>query len=124
MRSQPLSIKTLTVSNTVILGLAATILLVIAGIMYKGAARDEESRVLSRIVEVASSEVLKQLQAQVKDLGETTEKTGEFRGLVKDIGTDENKQAVITVLNDQFHQRFVTTGKLHRFRNRSCCRSR
>lgn len=112
MRSRPLSIKTLTVSNTVILGLAATILLVIAGIMYKGAARDEESRVLSRIVEVASSEVLKQLQAQVKDLGETTEKTGEFRGLVKDIGTDENKQAVITVLNDQFHQRFVTTGKL------------
>jgi len=85
---------------------------VIAGTMFKSAARDEESRVLSRIVQVASSEVLKNLQAQMKDLGETTEKTGEFRGLVKDIATGENKQTVITQLNDQFNQRFVTSGML------------
>ena len=112
MASQRFSIKALTVSNLVILGLAATVLSVIAGTMFKSAARDEESRVLSRSVEVASSEVLKNLQAQLKDLGETTEKIGEFRGLVKDIATGENKQAVITQLNDQFHQRFVTSGNL------------
>lgn len=112
MGSRRLSIKALTIGNLVVLGLAAIILSIIAGVMYKSAAQNEESRVLSRIVEVASSEVLKNLQIQVKDLGETTEKTGELRGLVKDIATGENKQAVVSLLNDQFHQRFVTSGVL------------
>ena len=83
---------------------------IVAGITFRGAALEDEQRILSRIIEVASTEVIGTLQEQAKELGASTENDRNFRKAMKKPGDAENQEVIVTRLNDQFNQRFVTTG--------------
>jgi len=105
-----ISIKSLTITNLLAIGVAAIILSIIAGGTFRTAALEDETRILARIIKVASTEVITTLEMQSRDLGATTENDRPFRKAIKNIDKPENKEIVVTRLNDQFNQRFVTTG--------------
>ena len=105
-----LSIKGLTIINLVAIGVAAIVLSFVVGSLFHQAALSQQSRVLERIVEVTSGEVVKELSKQVKELGDTASKSKDFRNAIKDLDDPENKEFAVTHLNDQFAQRFVTSG--------------
>ena len=113
-----ISIKALTISNLLAIGVAAIILSIVAGITFRSAALEDETRILERIIKVASTETISTLYDQVKGLGAATENDRSFRKALKKIDLPENKETVVTRLNDQFNQRFVTAGiiKLEKLR--------
>lgn len=109
---QKISIKTLTMSNLVIIGAAAIILSIVAGITYRSAALTDEQRILSRIIKVASTEVLSKLSDTSKELGASAENTPDFRRAMKQPEDPQNQELIVSHLNDQFSQQFVTLGVL------------
>jgi len=113
MSFERLSIKALTNSTLVLLGISAIILSVVTGNLFRQAAFDSQTNTLQRIVEVAAHEVINQLHDTAIDLGTSTGKPKAFRKAVKKFSADpSNKTTIEQHLNDQFHQRFVTAGKL------------
>ena len=112
------SIKALTIINLATIGVAAVILSIIVGNMFTNAAIEEETRVLKRIVKVATGEVVKELSKQGQDLGIAAGRGKDFRNAVRNIDEPENKELVLETLNDQFNQRYVTLGliKLNKLR--------
>lgn len=115
---EKLSIKSLTIGSLGLLGVAAIGLSIGAATLFKQSATVEEHRVLARIIEVSSGQAIERLAAQGKEMGDSTQKTDEFRTAVREIDTPENKDIVISMLNDQFAQRYVTSGilNLHKLR--------
>jgi methyl-accepting chemotaxis protein len=109
---EKISIKGLTTTILVILGLSAVALSIVVGNFFREAAFESQTNTVSRIIEVAGLEVIKQLDSRAVDLGATTQHPKEFRKAVKTIDEPESKQKIVKSLNDQFHQRFVTSGKL------------
>lgn len=112
MLVEKISIKALTTAILTILGLSAIVLSIVVGNFFRDAALESQTNTVSRIIEVAGFEVVKQLDNLAVDLGTTTQRPSEFRKAVKNINDPESKQAIVDSLNDQFHQRFVTSGKL------------
>ena len=109
---EKISIKGLTTSILLILGLSAIALSIVVGLFFRDAAFESQTNTVSRIIEVAGNEVIKQLDALAVDLGTTTQRPNEFRKAFKSIDDAESRQLVVETLNDQFHQRFVTSGQL------------
>jgi len=107
---QKLSIKSLTIGILVASGLSSVILLLLAELAFRSVALEQETKTLSKIIEVASDQVLIDLSNQAKSLGASTENNGAFRKAIKGIKDSENKKQVIKRLDDQFHQRWVTAG--------------
>ena len=107
-----ITIRTLAVGSLVGLGLAAIGLSILSASLFKSAAKEEEIRVLSRVTDVASTELMTQLEILAMDLGNTAGKSREFRAAFRSIDDPANREIVVTTLNDQFAQRFVTSGKL------------
>lgn len=112
MSIEKISIKALTIVNLTVIGVAAIILSVVIGSVFQKAAMEEEQRVLSRIVGVAAGEVMKGLEQQAVELGVSAEKAPEIRGGVNAMSEPGRAEAVVQILNDQFHQRYVTSGIL------------
>ena len=69
-----LSIKSLTNSTLLILGIAAIILSIVTGSLFRQAAFDSQTNTLSRIIEVAAHESILQLEQIATDLGASTQK--------------------------------------------------
>ena len=113
-----ISIKSLTIMNLIAIGAAAIILSIVTGVNYRQAALEDETRILSRITEVASKEVIHTIHEQGKELGAATEGDRAFRKAIKKINQPENKEYVVQTLDDQFNQRLVSTGviQLHKLR--------
>jgi methyl-accepting chemotaxis protein len=112
MLVEKISIKGLTTTILVVLGLLAIVLSILVGSFFRDAAFESQTKTVARIIEVAGLEVFKQLDSLAVDLGATTQRPKEFRKAVKNINDPESKQIVVKTLNDQFHQRFVTSDKL------------
>ncbi len=114
------SIKALTNTTLLVLGISAIILSIITGSLFRQAAFDSQTDTLSRIISVAAQEVVTQLRQTATDLGAVTQKPKTFRKAVKNFDdSPENKDIIITNLNDQFAQRFVTSKKLALFKLRA-----
>jgi len=94
------------------MGAAAILLSILAGMTFRSAALEDETRILARIVKVASEQVIQTLSIQSKELGASTENNRAFRKALKKIELPENKEIVIHRLNDQFSQRYVTSNIL------------
>ncbi|MCG6969626.1 MAG: methyl-accepting chemotaxis protein [Gammaproteobacteria bacterium] len=109
---EKISIKGLTTAILAILGLSAIALSIVVGNFFREAAFESQTNTVSRIIEVAGLEVIKQLESRAVDLGTTTQRPKEFRKAVKSIENPESKELIVKTLNDQFHQRFVTSNKL------------
>jgi methyl-accepting chemotaxis protein len=112
MLVEKISIKGLTTTILAILGISAIALSIVVGIFFRDAAFESQTSTVSRIIQVAGFEVIKQLDNLAVDLGTSTQRPKEFRTAVKNIGDPESRQIVVQTLNDQFSQRFVTSGKL------------
>ncbi|MDH5258606.1 MAG: methyl-accepting chemotaxis protein [Gammaproteobacteria bacterium] len=108
-----LSIKSLTIMNLIAIGVAAIILSIVTGENYRTAALEDETRILSRITEVASNEVIHTIEEQGKNLGADTESDRQFRKAIKKIDQPENKEYAVKTLDDQFNQRLVSTGVIN-----------
>ncbi len=115
---QKFSIKALTVTILVAIGLASVALSIVAGMTFRNTALEDEQRILSRIIEVASNQVIQQLNEMSKEMGAATENDRAFRKAMKKPSLPENRETIITHLNDQFSQKYVTTGKIQLFKLR------
>ncbi|MDH4273837.1 MAG: methyl-accepting chemotaxis protein [Gammaproteobacteria bacterium] len=118
MKLDKLSLKVFTITLLGVIGVAVIILSIVVGRVYNKAALNEETRVLSRILGVAVEQVMNQLDEQVTDLVLSTQKADTFREAFVKAAEKAGDSELVTLLNDQFAQRFVTSGvlNLHKLR--------
>ena len=88
---EKISIKGLTTSILLILGLSAIALSIVVGLFFRDAAFESQTNTVSRIIEVAGNEVIKQLDALAVDLGTSTQRPNEFRKAFKSIEDAESR---------------------------------
>ncbi|MEK6749309.1 MAG: methyl-accepting chemotaxis protein, partial [Pseudomonadota bacterium] len=113
MKLDKLSIKGFTVALLSTIGITVLILSVVVGRVYNKAALEEETRVLSRILGVAVEQVMNLLEEQVTDLDLSTQKADTFREAFVKAAEKAGDSELIALLNDQFAQRFVTSGMVN-----------
>lgn len=101
MRIEKLSIKTVTVAIFGMIGLVAIVLSMFAGFYFKKAAMDAQVSSLSRVIEVASQEMLKKVSSHNFDLGM---KLGQNKRLIKELqkGNVEKSEWLLELLDDPF----------------------
>lgn len=95
------------------IGIMAIILSLFAGTYFKQAALDAQMSSLSRVIEVASQEMLKQVRNHTFDLGM---KLGHSRELISTINSSAkhgNKEQLIELLDDPFVNGFVGFSKIN-----------
>ena len=89
------------------IGVSAIVLSLFAGTYFKQAALDAQIDSLSRVIEVASQEMLKQVKNRTFDLGM---KLGHNRELISTINTSGgtvDKEQLVNLLDDPFVNGFV-----------------
>ena len=116
MKIESLSIKSSTIAIFSMIGLIAIILSLFAGTYFKRAALDAQMNSLSRVIEVASQEMLKKVSNHTFDLGM---KLGHNRELIATIKSSTravdvaainavvNKKYLVKLLDDPFVNGFV-----------------
>ena len=107
MKIESLSIKSSTIAIFSMIGIIAIILSLFAGTYFKQAALDAQINSLSRVIEVASQEILKKVRNHTFDLGM---KLGHSRELISAINTSApslNKKQLTQLLDDPFVNGFV-----------------
>ena len=107
MKIESLSIKSSTIAIFSMIGIIAIILSLFAGTYFKQTALDAQMNSLSRVIEVASQEVLKQVRNHTFDLGM---KLGHNRELISTINSSaqvSNKEQLVKLLDDPFINGFV-----------------
>ncbi len=109
---QRISIKGLTTSSLLAVGVFSILLSVFTGNLFRNEALESQKGTISRIIDVAGQEVIRSLHDLSVDLGASTEKPDEFRAAFKAIDEAENRKTIVEALDDQFSQRFVTAGQL------------
>ncbi|MEN8107955.1 MAG: HAMP domain-containing protein [Pseudomonadota bacterium] len=113
MRIDKLSIKTVTVAIFMMVGIVAIVLSLFAGAYFRKAALDAQVSSLSRVIEVASQEILRVVSKQTFDLGT---KLGHNKQLIQalqetDAGASQNR--LVTLLDDPFISGFVGFAKIN-----------
>jgi len=112
---ESVSIQALLITSLSVIGMVTIVLSIISSEKFKETAIDSQQKTLSRILEVSAKETLLQMHNKAIDLGNNTKKPSSFRQLVKKVlsGSEvEAKQNLIELLDDQFHQYYVTGGHL------------
>ena len=106
MKIESLSIRSSTVAIFSMIGVTAIVLSLFAGTYFKQAALDAQIDSLSRVIEVASQEMLKQVKDRTFDLGM---KLGHSRELISaiDTGRPVNNNQLVKLLDDPFVNGFV-----------------
>ena len=115
MSVHKVSIKAIIVASLLTIGAVTIALSIIASYTFRSAAISSQQQTLSRIIEVSSHEGIRQMHNLAVDLGSDTKKEREFRKILKKTladKTSQNKKTLSEVLNNQFHQRYVTAGFL------------
>jgi len=113
MRIDKLSIKTITVAIFMMVGIVAIVLSLFAGTYFRQAALDAQVSSLSRVIEVASQEKLREVSKHTFDLGM---KLGHNKRLIQlllekdDSGTHKLLE---TLLDDPFINGFVGFAKIN-----------
>jgi len=107
MKIESLSIKSLTIGIFIMIGVIAIVLSLLAGSYFKKAALDAQINSLSRVIEVSSHEMFKQLRVFTFDLGM---KLGHNRELISEVNesiSTGNKNKLVNLLDDPFVNGFV-----------------
>lgn len=107
MKIESLSIKSSTIAIFSMIGITAIVLSWFAGTYFKQAALDAQINSLSRVIEVASQEMLKQVKNRTFDLGM---KLGHNRELILAVNTSSgpvDKEQLVRLLDDPFVNGFV-----------------
>jgi len=112
---ESVSIKALLITSLTIIGVVTILMSIISAEQFKAAAIDSQQKTLARILEVSANEIINQMHEKTTDLGNNTKKPSNFRKLSKKVLSNpdsDNTKEFIDLLNDQFHQYYVTGGHL------------
>ncbi len=112
MRIEALSVKAVTVAIFLMIGLVAIILSLAAGSYFRQAALDAQMNSLSRVIEVASQENLKEVRNLTFDLGM---KLGHSKTLVQALRLAQrtgDQRKLVELLDDPFINGFVGFAKI------------
>ena len=106
MKIESLSIRSSTVAIISMIGLIAIVLSMFAGTYFKQAALDAQINSLSRVIEVASQEMLKQVRQRTFDLGMKLGHSNDLISLLK-APAAVDKEQLVQLLDDPFVNGFV-----------------
>jgi PAS domain S-box-containing protein len=107
MRIEALSIRNVTVIIFVMIGLVASILSLLAGNYFRQAALDAQINSLSRVIEVASQEMLKKVRGHTFDLGMRLTHSDEIIQAIRNIDQPGGHDHLVSLLDDPFINGFV-----------------
>jgi PAS domain S-box-containing protein len=107
MKIESLSIKSSTIAIVTMIGITAIILSLFAGTYFKQTALDAQIKSLSRVIEVATHEMLKQVRDRTFDLGMKLGHSNELISAVNSPDKPPGKQRIIQLLDDPFVNGFV-----------------
>lgn len=107
MRIEALSIKTVTVIIFVMIGCVASILSLLAGSYFRQAALDAQIGSLSRVIEVASHEMLKSIRGHTFDLGMRVAHNDEMIQAIRKVNHPGGHEHLVQLLDDPFINGFV-----------------
>ena len=107
MRIEALSIKAATVSIFLMIGLFAVLLSMFAGAYFKQAALDAQMNSLSRVIEVATDEVLKEVKQNTFDLGMRLAYSHELIDALARVDQADGQNHLVALLDDPFINGFV-----------------
>ncbi|MCW9013665.1 MAG: PAS domain-containing protein [Gammaproteobacteria bacterium] len=107
MRIESFSIRAVTVIIFLMIGVVAIILSILAGSYFKRAALDAQMTSLSRVIEVASQEMLKQVKSHTFDLGMKLGHSNELIRAINDIDQTGGRSRLVDLLDDPFINGFV-----------------
>ncbi|MDP2829998.1 MAG: diguanylate cyclase [Sulfuricellaceae bacterium] len=107
MLSERISLKTLTISILVAIGMVSIFLLFVTTIYFRDAALNSQSQSLSRVMEVATQEVMKQTHDQLFNLGSSFQNRAEFRTALEQFYQGKGDTALREALDDPLLKGFV-----------------
>ncbi len=105
MRVENLSIKMVTICIFVMISLAAVVLSLLAGAYFRQSALDAQMNSLSRVIEVATGQVFRQLRDNAYHLGMTLVQDNEFTRLL-DVKNQGGRE-IVHLLDDPFINGYV-----------------
>jgi len=114
MSISKISIKQLTVAVLAFLGVCTIVLSVVSASFFREAALTSQEATLKRIVDLSTKQALNALEMDVVDMGRGAKKelSRPLSKLKRNPGDTALMMAMRELLNEQFHQRFVTAGIL------------
>lgn len=107
MRIESLSIRSVTIAIFVMVGIVASVLSLLAGSYFRQAALDAQVNSLSRVIEVATQEMLKAVRDHTFDLGMRLAHSEEILDALRNIGRPSGRKVLIAQLDDPFISGFV-----------------
>jgi PAS domain-containing protein len=107
MRIESLSIRAVTVIIILMIGIVASILSLLAGSYFRQAALDTQIDSLSRVIEVASQEMLKSVKGYTFDLGMHLAHSDEMIQAIRHAGQPGGRDDLVKLLDDPFINGFV-----------------
>lgn len=110
MKIESLSIKSSTIAIFSMIGITAIVLSLFAGNYFKQAALDAQMNSLSRVIEVASQEMLKKVRDRTFDLGMKLGHSRELISTVTSLSRSKNvanEKQLINLIDDPFVNGFV-----------------
>jgi len=113
MRIENLSIKTTTIVIFMMIGAVAIVLSLFAGNYFRQSALDAQMNSLSRVIEVASQEMLRAVQGYTFDLGMKLGNSPELIQAVKQYGQPGGQDGLVALLDDPFINGFVGFSKVN-----------
>lgn len=100
MQIERFSIKTPTFIILIMLGLVSIFLLFVTSLYFREAALNSQSRSLSRVMEVAVQEVVRQLHERVFAMGNSFQGRAEFRSALEQLRREGSNQELRVALDD------------------------
>ena len=107
MRIEALSIRNVTMTIFVMIGIVASVLSLLAGNYFRQAALDAQVNSLSRVIEVASQEMLKTVRGHTFDLGMRLTHSDEIIQAIRNIDQPGGHDHLVSLLDDPFINGFV-----------------
>jgi PAS domain S-box-containing protein len=107
MKIESLSLKSSTIAIFAMVGIAATILSLFAGAYFKQAALEAQMKSLSRVIEVASQELLKEIGFHTSDLGMKLAHSRELISTIKHSQKTGDTDHLVELLDDPFINGFA-----------------
>lgn len=107
MKIESLSIKSSTIAIFSMIGVIAIVLSLFAGSYFKQSALDAQIDSLSRVIEVASQEMIKQVRNRTFDLGMKLGHSKELISMMKAPAGALDRQQLVNLLDDPFVNGFV-----------------
>lgn len=113
MKIEKISLKALAISILLVVGLSAILVTLFSSNRYQAAASNAQSNTLSRVLEIAHQEKLRDLKRLSIDLGQALQNDSGFRATFSLAAEDSTKRdALLKTLDSAFRQRLDTTEQI------------